>query len=87
MKDLWKILLLAGLGLLRQAGELKKAEDENTTGKDDAQGVTMVFAADLVEALAKGKALPKIPAEYNQLAKNDAGKGLTFDDPKSKPPV
>lgn len=59
----WKIIIAIALPLLRGAGEAKKAEDENTTGKDDAQGVALVFAADLLEALANNKSLPKAPAE------------------------
>lgn len=58
---IWKGLLKALLPMIREIGEQKKAEDENTTGLDDAQGVAFVFAADLLEALATGKQLPKAP--------------------------
>lgn len=60
----WKIFAQIATGYLRAAGEAKKAEDTNTTGKDDALGVIIVFAADLVDALILGRALPSIPAEY-----------------------
>ncbi len=60
----WKILVTLGTAYLRAAGEAKKAEDTNTTGKDDATGVIMVFAADVTDALVLGRKLPKIPAEY-----------------------
>ena len=60
----WKILLMMGVAQLRQAGVSKKAEDDNNTGKDDAIGAIMVFAADIVEALVLNKVLPQIPKEY-----------------------
>ncbi len=62
MKNYWKILVAMALPLLRSAGEAKKAEDENDTGKDDAEGSALIFAADLLEALSSGKTLPKAPA-------------------------
>ena len=63
MKNYWKILVKMALPLLRSAGEEKKAEDENTTGKDDAIGVSLIYAADLLEALVSNKELPKAPKE------------------------
>lgn len=57
----WKIILMSILPTLRVLGEMKKSEDANTTGKDDAQGVAFIFAADLLDALASGKELPKAP--------------------------
>jgi hypothetical protein len=47
------------LPLLRQAGESKKAEDENSTGKDDLIGTSLVYAADLLDAILADK--PKLP--------------------------
>ena len=61
MKNYWKILIRMALPLLRSAGEEKKAEDENTTGKDDAIGVSLIYAADLLDALVSNKPLPKAP--------------------------
>ena len=61
MKNYWKILIRMALPLLRSAGEEKKAEDENTTGKDDAIGVRLIYAADLLDALVSNKPLPKAP--------------------------
>ena len=61
MKDFWKVLVRMALPLLRSAGEAKKAEDENTTGKDDATGASLVYAADLLDALLGNKELPKAP--------------------------
>lgn len=63
MKNYWKILVRMALPLLRSACEEKKAEDENTTGKDDAIGVSLIYAADLLEALISNKELPKAPKE------------------------
>lgn len=58
----WKIFIRMALPLLRGAGEAKKAEDNNTTGKDDLVGVSMVYAADLLDAILAGKpVLPKVP--------------------------
>lgn len=57
----WKVLVMMAIQPLRTAGELKKAEDSNSTGKDDAQGIAMIFAADLLEAIVYDKALPKAP--------------------------
>lgn len=58
----WKTILKWVMPMLRMAGEEKKAEDENTTGRDDAIGISMVYAADLVEAIVTNKPLPKAPS-------------------------
>lgn len=58
---IWKVFLKVLLPLIHEIGEQKKAEDENTTGRDDIEGAAFVFAADLLEALATGKKLPKAP--------------------------
>lgn len=58
----WKIFVRMLLPMLRMAGESKKAEDENQTGKDDLIGVSLIYAADLLEALLADKPkLPKVP--------------------------
>jgi hypothetical protein len=57
----WKILANMAIPAITGAGEMKKAEDENTTGKDDAIGVALVFCADLLNALINGKPVPKVP--------------------------
>lgn len=59
----WKLFIRMALPLLRAAGEAKKAEDSNTTGKDDLIGVSMVYAADLLDALVSDKTPPKAPSE------------------------
>lgn len=61
MKGYWKILVRMALPLLRSAGEEKKMEDTNTTGRDDALGTSLVYAADLLDALISNKDLPKAP--------------------------
>jgi hypothetical protein len=63
MKDWWKIIVRMAVPLIRAAGEAKKNEDENNTGQDDAIGVSLVYAADLLDALLTGGSnLPKAPA-------------------------
>lgn len=58
----WKIFIRMALPLLRGAGEAKRAEDTNTNGKDDLVGVSMVYAADLLDAILADKSvLPKVP--------------------------
>jgi hypothetical protein len=60
----WKFFIKMAIPMIRQAGEDKKAEDENKTGKDDMIGAALVFAADLLEAILKDKPLPKAPPEF-----------------------
>jgi hypothetical protein len=62
MKDMWKFFVMPAIGYLRAAGEAKRAEDPNDTGKDDAIGASLIYAADLLTALLTGKDLPKAPA-------------------------
>ena len=58
----WKMFIRMALPMLRMAGEAKRAEGENTSGKDDLIGTVLIFAADLIEwAITDGKALPKVP--------------------------
>lgn len=57
----WKMLVRLLVPLLRMAGEGKKAEDANTTGRDDLIGVSLVYAADLLDALAADREIPKAP--------------------------
>lgn len=58
----WKMFVRMVLPMLRMAGESKKAEDENTTGKDDMIGTSLVYAADLLDAILADKPkMPKVP--------------------------
>ena len=57
----WKTLIMIALPMLRMAGEAKKAEDTNDTGTDDLIGVSLVYAADLLDAILRGKSVPKAP--------------------------
>lgn len=59
----WKTILKLVLPMIEAAGEDKKAEDENDTGKDDAIGVSLVYAAQLLRAILTNKDLPKAPKE------------------------
>ena len=55
----WKMFIRMALPMLRMAGESKKAEDDNSTGRDDLIGVSLVYAADLLDAILADK--PKLP--------------------------
>ncbi len=58
----WKVILQSVLPMVRMAGEAKKAEDTNDSGKDDLIGVSLVYAADLLQAILSDKpTLPKVP--------------------------
>ena len=58
---MWKVILKSVLPLIRMAGEAKKNEDANTTGKDDLIGVSLVYAADLLDAILADKPPPRAP--------------------------
>ena len=60
----WKMLVKFVTPLIRIAGIKKVNEDDNNVGKDDAAGITLIFLADLAEALAGDKPLPAVPATY-----------------------
>lgn len=57
----WKFLAKMATVYLRGAGEQYIAKDDNTTGKDDAIGVSLVYSANLIDALISDKPLPKAP--------------------------
>lgn len=57
----WKFFARMAALYLRSAGEQYIAKDENSTGKDDATGVSLVYAANLIDALVTDKPLPKAP--------------------------
>ncbi|MFN0279090.1 MAG: hypothetical protein ACKVRN_10870 [Pyrinomonadaceae bacterium] len=58
----WKFFVRMALPMVRMAGEQFKNEDENTTGKDDMVGISLTYAADLIEAAINGTTLPKAPS-------------------------
>jgi len=59
----WKLWVRMALPFLRNAGEDFKSKDENTTGRDDLIGVSLVYAADLLDAiLADNPTLTKVPS-------------------------
>jgi hypothetical protein len=58
----WKIIAQMAIPIIRQAGIAKEQEDANDTGKDDLEGVSLVYAADLLNALVNGTSPPKAPA-------------------------
>lgn len=57
----WRILANMAIPAVRGAGEAKKAEDANTTGKDDIIGICLVFCSELLDALVNGKPIPPVP--------------------------
>ena len=58
----WRILVKWALPMLRMAGESKKAEDGNSEGRDDLIGVSLIYAADLLDAILSDKPnIPKAP--------------------------
>lgn len=58
----WKWIVMSILPMLRMAGMAKRNEDDNNTGKDDLIGVSLIYAADLLEAILSDKqTLPKVP--------------------------
>jgi hypothetical protein len=57
----WKILANMAIPAIHGAGEAKRAEDANDTGTDDAIGISLEYAADLLNALVNNKPLPKAP--------------------------
>ena len=60
----WKFLLRLAIPMIRQAGESKKAEDADNVGRDDLIGASLVYAADLLDAILADKpAMPKAPAQ------------------------
>lgn len=61
MKPFWKILVAMAIPLLISAGEAKRNEDANETGKDDATGEALIFSGNLLKALVNDKPLPKAP--------------------------
>ncbi len=52
--------------MIRMAGESKIAEDSNKSGRDDLIGVSLVYAADLLDAIISDKQnLPKAPKDLH----------------------
>ncbi len=62
MKDWWKVIARMAIPLVRAAGMAKENEDANTTGQDDLIGISLVYAADLLQSLIDGTDVPKAPA-------------------------
>jgi len=47
--------------LIRMAGVDQKNKDENTSGKDDLIGTSLVYAADLLDWIVNDKKQPVVP--------------------------
>lgn len=57
----WKFFVKAALPWIHMAAESFKNQDDNTTGKDDLIGISLDYAANLIEAVISDKPLPKAP--------------------------
>lgn len=58
----WQMFASMAVPFIRAAGIQKENEDANNTGRDDLIGMSLVYVADLLQALIDGKAtLPKAP--------------------------
>ncbi len=58
----WKTFARMAVPFIRAAGESKKNEDADNTGRDDMIGSSLVYAADLLDAILADKpTLPKVP--------------------------
>lgn len=58
---MWKYFARMAIPMIESAGEAKQAEDENSTGRDDLIGISLVYAAQLLQAIVSGKEIPKAP--------------------------
>lgn len=62
----WQMFAGMAVPFIRAAGLAKENEDSNNTGQDDLIGMSLVYVADLLQALIDGKAaLPKPPASLS----------------------
>ncbi|HRH40416.1 MAG TPA: hypothetical protein PKY82_02140 [Pyrinomonadaceae bacterium] len=58
----WKMWVSMAIPAIRNAGISKKNEDANNTGRDDIIGSSLIYIADLLEAILSDKELPKAPS-------------------------
>lgn len=57
----WQFFVRMALPMVRMAGEEYKNRDSNSVGKDDLIGVSLTYAADIIEAVISDKPVPKVP--------------------------
>lgn len=58
----WKTILKWILPMIEVAGQEMIDADDNDYGKDDIQGVGIVYAVKILKAIVGGKPVPKAPA-------------------------
>jgi hypothetical protein len=63
----WKMFAGMAVPFIRAAGVSKENEDANTTGRDDLIGMSLVYVADLLQALIDDK--PELPTPPAALSK------------------
>ena len=60
---MWKMFVKMAIPVIHAAGEAYKGQDDNDTGRDDLIEVSLVYVADLLQAIVSDKPeLPKAPA-------------------------
>jgi hypothetical protein len=59
----WKFFVRMAIPFLRSAGDSFREQDANDTGRDDMIGISLDYAADLIEAVINHQPLPKAPGQ------------------------
>lgn len=62
----FRMLLGFVLPMIRQAGEMYKAQDSNDTGQDDMIGASLIYAADILHAVVNHNPVPRAPEVLSQ---------------------
>jgi len=57
----WKFFVRMAIPFLRSGAESFRNQDPNDTGRDDMIGLSLEYAADLIEAVINHQPLPKAP--------------------------
>ena len=63
MNGWWKILARMAIPFIRSAGVAMENQDADNVGQDDLIGISLVYAADLLDAITSGKTPPTAPAQ------------------------
>lgn len=61
LTSLWKTFARLAVPFIESAAEHYKAIDDNDTGQDDIIGISLQYAADLLNAVLNGQPAPKAP--------------------------
>lgn len=57
----WKFFAQMAIPWIRMAGQQQRDKDPGNTGKDDLIGVSLIYAADLLDWVVNDKQQPKTP--------------------------